>query len=127
MSENQTLIINTDSWKDDLNAPSIQVQIKTFDLVPENHEALKQKLPEFDFNSPPVNPNEFASSLVETCKKHNGLGLSANQCGFKYRVFVMGTGDNFVAFFNPVIIEQSEETVKIEEGCLSFKDLFLYV
>jgi peptide deformylase len=127
MSENQTLIINTDSWKDDLNAPSIQVQIKTFDLVPGDHEALKQKLPEFDFNSPPVNPNEFASSLVETCKKHNGLGLSANQCGFKYRVFVMGTDDNFVAFFNPVIIEQSEETVKMEEGCLSFKDLFLYV
>jgi peptide deformylase len=126
MNENQTLIINTDSWKDELNQ-AIQVEIKIFDLVPETHEVLKEVLPEFNFNSPPVNPSEFASSLVETCKKHNGLGLSANQCGFKYRVFVMGTGDEYVAFFNPKLVEVSEETLKMEEGCLSFKDLFLYV
>ena len=84
-------------------------------------------MPEFDFKNPPVNPNEFASSLVETCKHHRGYGLSANQCGFSYRVFVMGTGDDFVAFFNPEIINVSKETVHLAEGCLSFPLLGLHI
>lgn len=104
-----------------------QVEIKTFELVPEDHPILKQKLKEFDFTNPPVNPNEFASSLVETCKKYRGLGLSANQCGFDYRVFVMGQDDNFVAFFNPTVVAESEETVHLIEGCLSFPLLGLRI
>lgn len=120
--------INTDSWVQDLNKPQIeQVQIEIFPLVPETHPALRMKLQEFDFTNPPVDPNKFASSLVETCKKHNGLGLSANQCGYEYRVFVMGSGDNYVAFFNPEITWVSEDKSKMEEGCLSFLDLFLNV
>jgi len=64
--------------------------VKTFKIVSPDSAILHTKLKEFDFNNPPVNPNEFASSLVETCKENNGLGLSANQCGFPYRVFVIG-------------------------------------
>jgi len=101
-------------------------QIATFDLVDPIHSALHKFLPEFDFNNPPVNPTEFASSLVETCKKHSGLGLSANQCGFEHRVFVMGTDDDYVAFFNPKIIEAEGES-HIEEGCLSFPLLMLKI
>ena len=78
---------------------------------------------DFDFKNPPVDPNKCASALVETCKKHNGIGLSANQCGYEYRVFVMGSGDNYVAFYNPEIISVSEKTNNIEEGCLSFPEL----
>ena len=119
--------INTESWKNDLAQPTKieQVQIEIFPLVPETHPALKKVLPTFDFQNPPVDPNKFASSLVETCKKHNGIGLSANQCGYEYRVFVMGSGDDYVAFFNPEIVSVSEKTNNIEEGCLSFLDLFL--
>ena len=94
-------------------------QIKTFDLVPADWPFLYKEVPEFDFTKPPVDPNEFASSLVETCKKFNGLGLSANQCGFHHRVFVMGSGDNYVACFNPKII-LAEEEAHLPEGCLSF-------
>ena len=82
-------------------------QAKLFPLLPENHPMLKQALPEFDFTNPPVNPNEFASTLVETCKHYKGYGLSANRCGFPYRVFVMGTGDDYVAFFNPCLLYTS--------------------
>jgi peptide deformylase len=123
--KNDFLVIDTDAWKKDL--PVISKKIEIFTLVPEIHPALKSALPEFDFANPPVNPSEFASSLVETCKKHNGLGLSANQCGYNYRVFVMGSGDEYVAFFNPKIISVSEEKNKMEEGCLSFMDLFLNI
>jgi peptide deformylase len=123
--KNDVLVINTDAWKKDL--PIISKKVEIFSLVPEIHPALKSSLPEFDFKNPPVDPNTFASSLVETCKKHNGLGLSANQCGYNYRVFVMGTGDEYVAFFNPKIISVSEEKRRMEEGCLSYMDLFLNI
>ena len=92
---------------------------KLFGLVPENHPMLKEVLLDFDFKNPPVDPSEFASTLVETCKHHRGYGLSANQCGFPYRVFVMGTDNEYVAFFNPEIINVSKETVHLAEGCLS--------
>ena len=130
MNDNLDVIrINTDAWQNDLAKPTQieQVNIEIFSLVPETHPALRQVLPKFDFDNPPVDPNKFASSLVETCKKYNGLGLSANQCGYEYRVFVMGTGDDYVAFFNPEITWFSEDKSKMEEGCLSFLDLFLNV
>jgi len=101
-------------------------QIPVFQLVSEEHPILKEVMPEFDFNNPPVNPNEFASSLVETCKLHKGYGLSANQCGFKYRVFVMGAEDNFVAFFNPKVVKTYDEA-HMMEGCLSFPFLGLRI
>jgi peptide deformylase len=123
--KNDVIVFDTDSWKKDL--PAISKKIEIFPLVPETHPALKFKLPDFDFANPPVDPSEFASSLVETCKKYNGLGLSANQCGYNYRVFVMGSGEEYVAFFNPKIISVSEETTRMEEGCLSYMDLFLNI
>lgn len=129
MNEMKTLDeirIDTEAWKNE-SLPIQQTKIPLFELVAEDHTALRTVLPDFDFSSPPVNPNEFASSLVETCKKHGALGLSANQCGFTHRVFVMGTGDNFVAFFNPKITSSSVDRLDMEEGCLTFMDLFLKV
>jgi peptide deformylase len=105
----------------------VQQSVPKFPLVSENHPALKECLPEFDFKNPPVNPNEFASSLVETCQANHGIGLSANQCGFKHRVFVMGSGQDYVAFFNPKVIKQSKEEVHMVEGCLSFPFLGLRI
>ena len=121
--------INTDAWQQDIQKPTQieQVQIEIFPLVSETHPALRQTIPAFDFQNPKVDPNKFASSLVETCKKHGALGLSANQCGYEHRVFVMGNDDNYVAFFNPRIIETSESTIKMEEGCLTYQDLFLNI
>ena len=98
-----------------------------FDLVHETDPILKEVMPEFDFTNPPVNANEFASTLVETCKNYKGYGLSANQCGFRYRVFVMGAEDNYVAFFNPSIVLKSKKEVHMEEGCLSFPYLGLKI
>jgi len=103
-----------------------QPQIETFDLVDPTHPALHKVLPEFDFDNAPINPNDFASSLVETCRKNNGLGLSANQCGFEHRVFVMGADKEYISCFNPRIIESNGE-VHMEEGCLSFPLLMLRV
>jgi len=100
--------------------------VETFDLVPPDHSALYKVLPEFDFENAPINANSFASALVETCKKHNGIGLSANQCGFEYRVFVMGAGEEYVAYFNPKVLSTRGEK-HMEEGCLSFPFLNLNI
>ena len=104
-------------------------EIETFNLVHLSDEALSKVLPEFDFDNAPINPADFASSLVETCKKYNGFGLSANQCGFEYRVFVMGVGDEYVAYFNPKLIAIHEEDglVHMPEACLSFPMLTLNI
>jgi peptide deformylase len=115
-----TLVFNTEEGMTKISVP-------TFDLVSEDDPILREALPEFDFTNPPVDPKEFASSLVETCIQRNGYGLSANQCGFRHRVFVMGAGSEYVAFFNPKITAMSEETVHMSEGCLSFPLLELKI
>lgn len=94
---------------------------EVFDIVYDALSTLnnQQIIPEFDFGNPPVDANEFASKLVETCKLHNGIGLSANQCGFLHRVFVMGSGDEYVAFFNPKIVKYSDDKVRLNENSLS--------
>ena len=99
----------------------------TFKLVAETDPILKEVMPEFDFANAPVNPNEFASSMVETCIQNKGYGLSANQCGFRYRMFVMGAGDDYVAFFNPKVTSYSTKDTHMMEGCLSFPLLGLRV
>jgi peptide deformylase len=39
----------------------------------------------------------------------------------------MGGEDQYVAFFNPRITSHSKDSVEMEEGCLSFMDLFLKI
>jgi len=101
-------------------------QAIVYNLVPETDPILKEVLPEFDFNNKETTAIGLASALVETCKQHKGYGLSANQCGFKHRVFVMGHGEEYVAFFNPKIIKTRGE-IHMAEGCLSFPFLGLHI
>ena len=76
-----------------------------------------------------VLPNKDMTLLVKrmkmTMKLYSGLGLSANQCAVKQRVFVIGTDQFQMACINPKVIEVSEELVKDTEGCLSFPAFFL--
>ena len=94
-------------------------------LVGSNDPILRQKIEPFDFENPPMNPVELANDLIETMNRHNGVGLSANQIGLPYRVFVMRSSPEAFVCFNPRIIDQSSEVVQLEEGCLSYPMLFL--
>ena len=122
MSNNDDIILYNTEDKVKPQAPSIP----TFDLVDPSWPVVNRVQPEFDFSNPPTDPNAFASSLVETAKKNNGLGLSANQCGYPYRVFVMGSEDNYIACFNPKILTVSGEA-HMPESCLSFPLLILNI
>jgi len=94
------------------------------DLVPDNHPILRTKLENFDFENPPIDPVELSNNLIETMAHYKGIGLSANQCGLPYRVFVMWS-ELPMACFNPRIIDESSEHIMLDEGCLSYPQLFL--
>ncbi|CAB4142712.1 Def N-formylmethionyl-tRNA deformylase [uncultured Caudovirales phage] len=96
------------------------------ELIDCNDPLLKQEMEPFDFSNPPVNPLDLVTDLAETMLANNGIGLSANQCGLPYRVFVM-LGHELIPCFNPRIVDMSEETIVLEEGCLSYPDLYVKV
>jgi len=98
-----------------------------YELVPSHAKVLWEKTQEFDFNKPPIHPSQLAISLLHTMASRGGLGLSANQIGFPYRVFVMGHGSTYYSMFNPEIIEAEGENDDIQEGCLTYPNLFLRV
>lgn len=75
------------------------------------------------------NLQELISNMYETMKKAEGVGLAAPQIGLPIKLVVidldvvsddMPEYKGFLhAFINPTIIETSEETCQMEEGCLS--------
>ena len=104
-----------------------------YQLIEEASQVLRTPPEVFDFENPPEDPKEIAKNLGEAMDKFGGLGLSANQVGLPYRIFVMRTmheGDEEptnIAYFNPEITRVSQETESLKEGCLSFPDLFLMI
>lgn len=98
-----------------------------YELVNPYDKVLWTKTEQFDFNRPPMLPRQLATSLLHTMGKYGGIGLSANQVGLPYRVFVMGHGTTFYCCFNPEIVESVGESDKYSEGCLTYPGLFLKV
>jgi len=91
---------------------------------------LKEKMPEFDFNNPILDPIQLEKDMLEAMYQHDGIGLAANQMGIRTRMFVMGhknLPENGMAFFNPEIIANTEEVEDLEEGCLSFPGIFVKI
>ena len=79
-----------------------------------------------------ISTQRFVRNMFATMHKYGGLGLSANQVGKPYRMFVMGgqlqiEAGKIYACFNPKIVKASEEKVRLEEGCLTFPFLFLNI
>ena len=89
-------------------------------LIPESSPMLLQPSEEFDLANPPFDPKEFAESLYNTMARHDGLGLSAVQVGYPYRVFAMRNDKDPIVLFNPRIVFQSSNILPMKEGCLSF-------
>lgn len=96
------------------------------DLVASNDPILKQEMPRFNFKDPPMDPHEIAHILAQTMIKNEGYGLSANQVGLPYRVFVV-IGNPILCCFNPRIVDVSEDVLTMEEGCLSYPDLYVKI
>lgn len=96
-------------------------------LVSETDKRLYQPCQEFDFTNPPFDAKEFAQELYQSMTHHNGLGLSANQVGVPYRIFAIRIDADPLVIFNPKIVDQSENEILLDEGCLSFPLLYMKV
>ena len=73
---------------------------------------------------------ELSDAMFESMSKYGGIGLSANQVGLPFNMFVIGGHPSIekglkMTCFNPMIVSASDETVRMKEGCLTFPFIFL--
>ena len=90
-------------------------------LLHKDNPLLRQEMPFFDFDNPPTDPIKLKEEMIDRMFEEGGVGLSANQIGYEYRVFVMkgANKEQSMFFANPEIVELSEDTELMEEGCLT--------
>ena len=102
-------------------------------LVDPKAEIVNTKLPLFTDNLlGDDSRKDITNALEKEMTKYGGIGLSANQIGLPFRMFVMGghpqIEEGKVRYvFNPLINDVSKETISLKEGCLSFPFLFLLI
>ena len=93
-------------------------------LVP--HPVLRQKANKLkSLSKEDIN---ITNHMIETMIKAPGVGLAANQDGMLNQLVTINFEDkennkkaNYI-LFNPSIIQYSEETVVMKEGCLSLPE-----
>ena len=96
-------------------------------LIPSDDPLLHRKIKKCSYD---LDRSKLSYTLTENMFHHNGVGLSANQIGIEERVFVMMIdidAQETITCFNPRIIKESKDEVVMEEGCLSYPELFLDV
>ena len=94
-------------------------------LIPSNDKLLHEKIVKCSYN---LDRGKLSYTLTENMFHHNGVGLSANQIGIRERAFVMISdmeSQDTITCFNPKIVKESKEMVTMEEGCLSYPEVFL--
>ena len=101
------------------------------DLVPPSDPILHTPTTKFDFDNPQIDVQQFVTDMSDSLIAYKGLGLSANQVGIPYSMFVFGIPDKngnpkIAAIFNPKIVDQSGDVLS-KEGCLSYPGLFIVV
>ena len=73
---------------------------------------------------------ELSDAMFEAMTKYGGIGLSANQVGLPFNMFVIGGHPSIekglkMTCFNPMIVSAGEETIMMKEGCLTYPFIFL--
>ena len=95
------------------------------ELIPQDSLLLHQRIEKCSYN---LDRHELSRILKVNMFHYNGVGLSANQIGITERVFIMMIDvetEETITCFNPRIVKESREKVSMEEGCLSYPDMFL--
>ena len=73
---------------------------------------------------------ELVEAMFLVMKKFGGIGLTCNQVGLPFNMFVAGGHEGIekgmsLAMFNPVIVSVGEEKLRMKEGCLTYPFMFL--
>lgn len=101
-------------------------------IVTYNDPILKKKTKPIPEDSGDL--QKLIDDMFETMYHANGVGLAAPQIGKSIQLFVMDADAiteeledeedvGPLVFINPKIVKKSEETVKMEEGCLSIPEV----
>ena len=97
------------------------------DLVKSDDSILHRKIQPCGVN---CDRHFIAKTLIENMLHYEGGGLSANQIGMDTRAFAMIRdleNNEVIVCFNPRIVKSYAEEVEMEEGCLSYPELFLKI
>ena len=96
-------------------------------LIPSDDPLLHRKIKKCSYD---LDRSKLSYTLTENMFHYNGVGLSANQIGIEERAFVMMIDIDLqetITCFNPRIIKESKKEVVMEEGCLSYPELFIEI
>ncbi len=104
------------------------------DILTVGHPILRERARELtkeELASPET--QAFIDNLIATMRHANGAGLASNQVGLPIRIAAIEVGDNprypykpripLTVVVNPIIEPIDDETVEINEGCLSVPNL----
>ena len=97
------------------------------ELVEPEHQLFHHRIQSCSYN---LDRHHLSRVLIDNMIYHNGIGISANQIGIWERAFAMVKdieNNEVMVCFNPRIIKSYNEEVEMEEGCLSYPDVFLKV
>ena len=97
------------------------------ELVDPEHQLFHHRIQSCSYN---LDRHHLSRVLIDNMIHHNGIGISANQIGIWERAFAMVRdieNNEVMVCFNPRIIKSYSEEVEMEEGCLSYPELFLKI
>ena len=97
------------------------------ELVEPEHQLFHHRIQSCSYN---LDRHHLTKVLIDNMIHHNGIGISANQIGIWERAFAMVRdieNNEVMVCFNPRIIKSYSEEVEMEEGCLSYPELFLKI
>tara|TARA_B100001250_G_scaffold93017_1_gene77462 strand:+ start:1348 stop:1785 length:438 start_codon:yes stop_codon:yes gene_type:complete len=92
-----------------------------------SEQLLHERIDKCSYN---LDRSKLSYILHENMYHYNGIGLSANQIGIWERAFVMISdmeNQETITCFNPKILKESKDQIVMEEGCLSYPDLYLKI
>ena len=97
------------------------------DLVEPEHQLFHHRINSCSYN---LDRHHLSRVLIDNMIHYNGIGISANQIGIWERAFAMVRDlehNEVMVCFNPRIVKSYAEEVEMEEGCLSYPELFLKI
>ena len=97
------------------------------ELVEPEHQLFHHRIQSCSYN---LDRHHLSRVLIDNMIHHNGIGISANQIGIWERAFAMVRdleNNEVMVCFNPRIMKSYSEEVEMEEGCLSYPELFLKI
>ena len=97
------------------------------ELVDPEHQLFHHRIQSCSYN---LDRHHLSRVLIDNMIYHEGIGISANQIGIWERAFAMVRdleNNEVMVCFNPRIVKSYSEEVEMEEGCLSYPELFLKI